>query len=138
METIIKLTPDKMTPDRVQEYQSNFAPYRSLAEQYRQDESLRARVDAGDVEDLLPDLGIINPPPEVEIRIVADSADTHHVVLPPDPNQQLSDEALAAVAGGGKTASTGGSVGTASTMASSTVPSSASSASTAGSVGTAA
>ena len=137
MEPIIKLTPDKMTPERVREYQSNFAPYRSLAEQYRLDESLRARVDAGDVEDLLPDLGL-DLPPGMEVRIVADSADTHHVVLPPDPNQQLSDEALGAVAGGGKTASTAGTVGTASTMASSTVPSSASSAGSAGSVGTAA
>ena len=133
----IKMTPDKMTPERVQGYQSNFTPFRSLAERYRQDESLRARVDAGDVADLLPELGI-NPPPGVEVRIVADGAGTHHVVLPPDPNQQLSDEALAAVAGGGKTASTAGTVGTASSMACSTVPSSASSAGSAGSVGTAA
>ena len=133
----IKMTPDKMTPERVQGYQSNFTPFRSLAERYRQDESLRARVDAGDVEDLLPELGI-NPPPGVEVRIVADGAGTHHVVLPPDPNQQLSDEALAAVAGGGKTASTAGTVGTAGSMACSTVPSSASTAGSAGSVGTAA
>ena len=131
----IKLTPEKMAPERIRVYQSNFARFRSLADRYRQDEPLRARIDAGDVADLLPELGI-NPPPGIEVRIVADSADVHHVVLPPDPNQQLSDEALATIAGGGKTASTGGTVGTAGSMACSTIPSSASTAGSLGSIGT--
>ena len=131
------MTQTTVTPETAREYQSNFAPFRSLSERYWEDESLRERIDAGDVGDLLPGLGI-ELAPDVEVRIVADGAGTRHVVLPPDPNVPLSDEALGAIAGGGKTASTAGTVGTASTMASSTVPSSASSAGSAGSVGTAA
>ena len=125
------------TPEMAREYQSNFTPFRSLSERYWEDESLRERIDAGDVDELLPDLGI-ELSPDVEVRIVADDSDTRHIVLPPDPNVPLSDEALGAIAGGGKTASTAGTVGTASTMACSTVPGSVSSAGSAGSVGTAA
>ncbi len=133
MESMTQTVP---TPEKVRGYQSNFAPFRSLSERYWEDESLRARIDAGDVRDLLPDLGI-ELAPDVGVRIVADGADVLHFVLPPDPNVALSDETLGAVAGGGKTGSTAGTVGTAGTMACSTVPSSASSAGTAGSVGTA-
>ena len=125
------------TPEMAREYQSNFAPFRSLSERYWEDESLRERIDAGDVGDLLSGLGI-ELAPDVEVRIVADGPGTRHIVLPPDPNVALSDEALGAIAGGGKTASTAGTVGTASSMACSTVPSSASTAGSAGSVGTAA
>ena len=126
-----------LTPERVQGYQANFAPFRSLSERYWADEALRERIDAGDVDELLPELGI-ELSPDVEVRIVADGADTRYFVLPPDPNVPLSDETLGAISGGGKTASTAGTVGTAGSMACSTVPSSASSAGSAGSVGTAA
>ena len=125
-----------MTPEVAQKYQANFASFRSLSDRYWEDETLRGRIDAGDVGDLLPDLGI-EISPGIDVRIVADSSDTRYFVLPPDPNVPLSDETLGMVAGGGKTASSAGTVGTASTMACSTVPSSASSAGTAGSVGTA-
>ncbi len=125
-----------MTPEAVRMYQSNFASFRSLSDRYWEDETLRGRIDAGDVRDLLPDLGI-EVSSGTDVRIVADSADTRYLVLPPDPNVPLSDETLGMVAGGGKTASSAGTVGTASTMACSSVPSSASSAGTAGSVGTA-
>ena len=33
--------------------------------------------------------------------MVENTADTHHVVFPPNPNAPLGDEALEAVAGGG-------------------------------------
>ncbi len=134
MESMERTAP---TPEMVREYQSNFAPFRSLSERYWEDESLRERIDAGDVGELITDLGI-ELSPDVEVRIVADGPGTRHIVLPPDPNVPLSDEALGAIAGGGKTASTAGTVGTASTVACSTVPGSASSAGSAGSVGTAA
>ena len=126
---------EHMTPEKVQEYQSNFASFRSLSDRYWEDESLRGRVDAGDVGDLLPALGI-ELPSDMEVRIVADSDDTRYFVLPPDPNVFLSDETLSTVAGGGKTGGTAGTIGTAGSMASSTVPSTMSSAGTLGSVGT--
>ena len=46
-------------------------------------------------------------PPNQDVRIVANTAETFNVVLPPDPNAVLADEDLLAVAGGGgpKTAS---------------------------------
>ena len=132
---LIAITPDKTTPEKMLEYRSNYAPFASLAERCSRDEALRARCAAGDVEDLLPDLGI-EPPSGVEVRIVGDSAEVRHLVLPPDPNQQLSDETLASIAGGGKTASTAGTVGSAGSMACSTVPSSVSSAGSLGTVGT--
>jgi len=65
---------------------------------------------------------------------VANDDDTFHFVLPPDPNIDLKDEALSAVAGG-KTTGSAGSGGSASSV--STIPSCASSAGTVGSVGTA-
>ena len=123
--------------ERAPELQHNFEPFRALAERYAADEALRAQIDAGDVSDLVADLGI-ELPAGVEARIVADGAGLHHVVMPPDPNIVLADETLGAVSGGGKTASTAGSVGTASSMACSTVPSSASTAGSAGSIGCAA
>lgn len=69
--------------------------------------------------------------PDLDVRIVANTADTFYFVLPPDPNVALDDEALSVVAGG-KSASTVGSASTASTA-----PSCASSASSIGTAGSA-
>ena len=107
-----------------------------LAERYRSDPDLRSRIDGGDVEDVLPDIGV-SVPSGVSARIVVNTAETFHVVLPPDPNVMLADESLAAVAGGKSagsagTAGTVGSVGTACTTYGTV--SSASSAGSAGSV----
>jgi hypothetical protein len=65
-------------------------------------------------------------PPDMDTRVVADTSDTMHVVLPTDPSIPLSDEMLTAVAGG-KPASSAGCAGS---MACSTLPSTASSAGT--------
>jgi hypothetical protein len=67
-------------------------------------------------------------PSTLDVRVVANDDDMFHFVLPPDPNIDLEDEALSAIAGG-KTASSAGSASTAGT-----VPSSASSASSASSI----
>ena len=71
----------------------------------------------------------IEYPETVDIRIVENTNEVFHLVLPPDPNQALMDEDLLVVAGG-KSAS---SAGTASTVGS--VTSCASSAGTGGSAG---
>ncbi len=80
-----------------------------FAKRYRDDPDLRARLDAGEVADCLADLDI-SLPPGVEVRFVANTRDTFHVVLPVDPNRQLVDESLSTVSGGtgGKTANTAG------------------------------
>ena len=54
-------------------------------------------------------------PHETELRIVPNTEETFNLVMPPDPNVALSDEALTMVAGG-KSASTAGTAGTASTL----------------------
>ena len=38
--------------------------------------------------------------PEHDVRIVANTAETFHLVMPPDPNVLLAEESLATVAGG--------------------------------------
>jgi hypothetical protein len=128
---------DHLTPENVEKYRGNWEAFEALGERYRADSALRDRLDGGDVSDALTELGLVLPP-DIEARIVADTSDMMHVVLPPDPNTNLSDEMLSAVAGGGKTAGSAGTVGTAGSVACSTIPSSASSAGTAGSAGTAA
>ena len=60
------------------------------------------------------------------------TAEEFYLVMPPDPNVELTDEALNMVAGG-KSASTVGSAGSVGTISSATTT--ASSASSAGSVG---
>lgn len=52
-------------------------------------------------------------PPGVEIRIVENTDSVTYVTLPAPPSEELTDDALEAVAGG-STAGSGGSVGTAS------------------------
>ena len=112
------------------------ARLRALAGRYRDDPRLRARIAAGEVSGVVAQLGLILPH-EVEARIAVNTAETYHVVLPPDPNAVLSDEALYLV-GGGASASTAGTIGTTGTFACSCVASSLGSLGTAGSAGCAA
>lgn len=39
--------------------------------------------------------------PGASIKVVEDTADTRHLVLPPRPSEELTDEELAGVSGGG-------------------------------------
>ena len=59
---------------------------------------LRARAEA-EPRAVLFEHGI-HVPPEQDVRIVANTAETFHLVMPPDPNSVLAEEDLAAVAGG--------------------------------------
>ena len=67
-----------------------------FGERYRADAEVRARIARGDVSDL----GGLNLPPEMEFRVVEQTADTYYFPLPPPPGAALSDEALDSVAGG--------------------------------------
>ncbi len=125
-----------ITPNQVErKLKHNVSAFETLAERYRSEPALRSRIDGGDVADFLPDLGIVMPP-GVDTRIVVNTTDTFHVVMPPDPNVDLSDEVLSAVAGG-KSAGSAGSVGTASSLACACLPSSVATAGTAGTAGSA-
>ena len=90
--------------------------YDELADRYRNDADLRSRIDGGDVADSLSELGIAVPP-DIEVRIFVNTPDTFHVIMPPDPNVELSDETLSMMAGG-KSAGSAGSAGTAGSVSS--------------------
>ena len=74
------------------------------------DAGLRARIET-EPRAVLSERGI-ELPVSVETRIVADTDDVFHMIMPPDPNMDLGDEALHGVAAGTQTASSGGTVGT--------------------------
>ena len=73
----------------------------NVAARYWEDKLFRlARIDSGnDIDDVLVELDV-DLPPGVAARLVANTSDTYHVVFPPDPNVDLSDESLSMVAGG--------------------------------------
>ena len=63
-----------------------------------EDPAFRARA-VSDPAGTLAERGIAMPE-GVDVRTVVNSDDTFHVVLPPDPNALLEDEALAGTVGG--------------------------------------
>lgn len=113
------IQPIEITPERQRKLQHSLDAVKDLAARYERDPDLRARIEAGDIRDSLNSLGI-EIPPGIEVRIVANTQDTFHVVLPPDPNTDLSEEMLTAV-GGGKSAGSVGTAGTVSTAAGSSL-----------------
>ena len=115
------------------EERANQTRIEDLAERYRADPELRARIDSGDAAGALAELGI-DLPEGVDHRIVADTREVRHFALPPDPNTLLRDETLAEVSGG-STLGSAASVGSMSSFVCSTGPSSLSSAGTAGTAG---
>ena len=78
---------------------SRVSKVNDLAIRYRDDDAFRTRVDAGDIQEFLADFGI-DVRVGVEVRVVADDDDTCHFVIPPNPNVELADEQLFAIAGG--------------------------------------
>ena len=75
-----------------------------------EDPALRAKA-VSDPAGMLAERGIALPE-GFDVRMVVNSDDTFHVVLPPDPNAMLEDEALAGTVGG----STAGTLSTVSTI----------------------
>lgn len=71
----------------------------ALSRAYRTDPAFRARCEE-DPRAVLAEEGV-DLPPGMEVRFVADAADTVHVAMPVDPNIPLSEEELA-MAGGGQ------------------------------------
>ncbi len=119
-----------MMDDKAYEYfQGRYDALRGFTSRYWSDAALRARIDSGDLSSVKEELDL-SVSPDVELRVLANTNDIYHVVMPQDPNFALSDHALENVAAG-STAGTAGSAGTASSVASSTA------ASTIGSVGSA-
>lgn len=88
----------------------------AFSQAYHADADLRDRAQA-DPRAVFGEKGI-DFPLQADLRIVENTADVFHIALPPDPNIDLSDEALAVIAGGGKSASSAGTATTASTMSS--------------------
>ena len=74
------------------------AQFVDLARKYQESPELRARAEA-EPRAVLSEHGI-RMSPEHDVRIVANTAETFHVIMPPDPNAVLAEENLAAVAGG--------------------------------------
>ena len=97
------------------EYWINFERLMDIAERYSVDADLRARIEAGDVSDVLSDLGLLLPS-DIGVRITANSEDLFNVVFPPDPNVILDDELLNAITAGAGTVGTVGSSGSVSTL----------------------
>ena len=84
-------------------------PLVDFAWKYEGNPELRARADV-EPRAVLSEHGIPMPPKH-DVRIVANTAETFHFIMPPDPSVALTEEDLAAATGGawgdnGRTAST--------------------------------
>ncbi len=79
----------------IQRYESLLA---DTAAECRRDSAVRAELDA-DPRAFFAERGV-EVPGGAEVRVADDTADTVHLVMPPNPNNAVSDEALESVAGG--------------------------------------
>lgn len=77
---------------------SGMAELAALAEAVRVDPESGGRLES-DPRGLLAEHGI-TVPHGLGVRMVVNTAETFHLVLPPDPNAAISDEDLTSVAGG--------------------------------------
>ena len=84
--------------DNLVESGGNVQPFIDFMRKYREDPDLRARAET-EPGRVLAEHGIPLPP-QWNVRIVEDTAETFHFVMPPDPNKHLADEDLEAVTGG--------------------------------------
>ena len=110
--------------------------FQDAARRYREDEAWRARIDDGEAEAvsaLMRDIEL-KTAPGAAVRVKANDAGTFHFILPPDPNMALVDESLSGISGGVR-ASSIGSLGSASTVGCSCMPSTVGSAGCASSAG---
>ena len=97
-----------MTDQELEIYRDNYVTLQEFAERYRGDAALRERIAGGDYSDLHMEV-----PEGARVRVVAETADTYYFPMPDDPNVLVSDQALAAVAGGSSmgTVSSAGTIG---------------------------
>ena len=90
-----------MLDDRVH---AEFLRYYELLEKfsadYRSDAALKARIDGGDIAPAVEALGLEDVQREVEVRIVSDTQEVRHVIMPPAAEQVVPDSLLEMVAGG--------------------------------------
>ena len=79
--------------------------FRALVQRYHADPDYRRQVEADPVA-AFREQGM-ELPRDIAVRVLANTDDTRYIIMPPDPNTDLSDEMLTAVAGG-DTFATGG------------------------------
>ena len=70
----------------------------SVAKNYHEDSQFRAQLEASP-RSVLTDKGV-ELPPDLDVRVFANTEDVFHVVLPSDPTTLISDNSLVDVAGG--------------------------------------
>ena len=87
----------------------NIGSFNDFVSRYYGNADYRRRVDADPVA-ALRENGI-DLPGGVEIQVRVNTDDTFYLVMPPDPNTELDDETMAAIAGGGGTIGTLTSLG---------------------------
>ena len=83
---------------------TEFMRYYELLERfsadYRSDSELKARIDGGDVSPAVEALGLEDLQREVELRVVSNTPEVLHVVMPPPEEQAVPDSMLEMVVGG--------------------------------------
>lgn len=79
----------------IQRYESMLA---DTANECRGNPELRTELDA-DPRAFFADRGV-NVPAGMEVRVADNTADTIHLIMPPNPNDAISDETLTNVSGG--------------------------------------
>ncbi len=100
-----------MSPTSVDVATERYEQFLAVADRYRNDEAFRRAIDDGR-EDAFAAFGMEPPLADLEARVIANTDELHHFILPPDPNANLTDEQLSSIAGGTSTASSAGSLST--------------------------
>ncbi len=120
-----------MNSEMYEEFEVRYGLLQDLSKQYWSDAALRDRIDGGD-SSLVRERLDFSAVPGAEVRVLANTSDVYHVIMPPDPNYPLSDEALERVMGGAApTVGSASSISSAGSVGTSTAPSTLSSTGTA-------
>ena len=95
---MINLTTVLHMPLEPEGFQRSARQLVSIADAYREDPDFRANLDSNPAATLAEnDVELL---PDTEVRVVQDTAEVFHFVLPPDFNIDMADEVLDMVAGG--------------------------------------
>jgi hypothetical protein len=78
---------------------ANHRAFLQLVRRYHSEPAFRRELDRHP-DERLRDIGFVLPP-GVQVAVVADTDEVLHIVMPSDPNIELSDETLDTVAAGG-------------------------------------